>query len=224
MIWVPRLANRRDVLPQTLHQCLARVFEPIDKDIAVQLAAAYGLDASTPVNTPASTLSVLEFGNDITFAIPARKFAEAWSQLQLSCPTGSEQSVAFLYHFNCPNRWEGRWKGHATHDLDLMFALQNYRHHLAPGQQHCSDKFTRDLVRFVHGQDPWPAFSGSGHSGAMVYSAPMERDQDGSAYVADATPDRVGRRNIIQRLVKPSLYDKVFDAWSMFMQGPGPYP
>ncbi|KIX92996.1 uncharacterized protein Z520_11269 [Fonsecaea multimorphosa CBS 102226] len=233
MIWASRLAGREDVFPRTLLGCLAEIFDPIDPSVAERLARAYHLDASTPINTPETTQSVLEFGNDITFFLPAREFAKAWAR---SVPSSDQISgrVSFLYHFNASNPWPGPWTGQSTHDLDLMFALQNYREHLSPGQQRCGDKVALDLIRFVHGEDPWPAFDakGSNRCQAMVYSAPTDRETDESEYVdvqneircrsgnVDGFDQLTGRRTLIQMTVKEQYFDRLFDAWNLFMLGP----
>lgn len=190
------------------------VFDPIDIKITPTILSAYGIDPATQTNTKETTLSVLNFGNDISFALPAIRFAQAWSASSI---TGTE---AFLYHFNCPNPWDGPWKGHAIHVQDLMFVLQNYRDQLAPGQQHCAKRFAKEVIAFVHGMEPWPAYQSGADSGSMVYSARLEGDIDESMFVLDEASDQTGRRNILQNLVEEKLFDKLLDVWQMFLNGP----
>lgn len=232
MIWASRLAHRQDVLPQTLEKCLAQILDPLDKNLTRRLFLAYRLDISSPVNTSKSTQAVLEFGNDITYLLPVRQFAKEWPGAVFSADSIDDRA-SFLYHFNARNPWPGRWKDHCTHDLDLTFALQNYREHLSPGQQKCADRMAHDLVRFVHGKDPWPAFHGKGPDcpGAMVYSVSTNDEKDESGYVEGVNGivggeesarfnQRTGRRELMQTIVKEEYYDKLFEAWYLFMLGP----
>lgn len=158
--------------------------------------------------------SVLHFGNDITFALPAIALAQAWSVSPIS---GVQ---AFLYHFNCPNPWEGPWKGHASHVLDIAFALQNYRDRLSSGQRQCAERLARDIIHFVNGNEPWKQYEQSANAESMIYFAPAEGDEDESRLVSDQDTELTSRRDILQRLAKGDMLDKVMDAWLMFMSGP----
>ena len=211
MIWGLRLTARTDILPKSLELCLADVFDPIDTSITPTIIAAYGIETTALTNSKETNRSVLNFGNDITFALPARCFAQALSK--------KADNDAFFYHFNCPNPWDGPWKGDATHALDLMFVLQNYEDHLSPAQTQCAKKFARDIIAFVQGSDPWPAQK-TESPGSMIYSAAAEGSEDTSGYLEEDRPAESGRRSILQDLMKEKLYDKLLAAWQMFMRGP----
>lgn len=214
MIWGLRIAGRTDIFPKSLERCLSTVFDPIDATITPAIVSAYGIDTSATSNTEKSTQSVLEFGNDITFALPASSFARVWSASPIP------GTNAYLYHFNCPNPWDGPWKGHATHAQDLMFVLQNYKNQLSLGQRQCADRFARDIITFVNGASLWPAFQNGAEPGSMVYYAPAEGDADESRFIANGASEWTGRRDILQKLVKEAQFDKLLDSWQMFMRGP----
>ncbi len=209
------MSARSDILPKTLADHLTSTLDPVDPALAPAIISGYGLDTSATANTPESLEAVLNLATDICFALGARTFARTWSD------AGAEAATeAFLYRFNVPNPWDGPWKGWATHILDIAFVLQNYRERLAPGQQRAGDKFTDDVISFVNGGSPWPAYRIGAEEGAMVYFATEQGEEDESRFVPNETPETVDRRDIIQRLMKQEVYDKVMEAWEGFMKGP----
>ena len=165
MIYASRLAGRTDVLAKTREQCLLAVFDPIGSTIAPAIIAGYGLEASATSNNPQNLQAVLTFGNGVMFFLPACAFARAWSR---SLVAGTE---AFLYHFNRPNPWEGPWKGHSSHSLDMVFLFQNYNNYLSLGQRQCAERHAREVIAFVNGKDPWPSYQCEKMPGALVYYA-----------------------------------------------------
>lgn len=127
---------------------------------------------------------------------------------------------AFLHRFNCPNPWDGPWKGHATHILNIAFALQYYAEYLSPGQRASAERFAKDIITFVQGKDPWLAYRNGINRNTMVYYAPMHGGQDMSQVVENKEPRKTGRKDNLEKLVKPELLDKLTDAWQMSMAGP----
>ncbi|EWZ84230.1 hypothetical protein FOCG_11821 [Fusarium oxysporum f. sp. radicis-lycopersici 26381] len=213
MAFGSRLAGRSDVLPKTMEQCMSHVFDPIDRNIAPSLVAAYGIDSSVESNSFKATEPILNFANDIMFALPTTYFSKAWSQSSIS---GTD---AFICHFNCPNPWNGPWKGYATHIQDIAFVLQNYNEHLSKGQRLCAERYARDIIAFTNGEQPWPAYQESSSLGAMVYYA-STAGQDESGYACEGTPQQTRRRDILERIVGLEHLDKAVDVWQMFMAGP----
>jgi carboxylesterase type B len=205
------VAARSDILAKTLATNLAAALDPIDPRLAPSIISEYGLDSTATDNTPESLKAVLDLATDICFALGARTFARSWS--------AEPDAEAFLYHFNVPNPWDGPWKGHATHILDIAFLLQNYREHLPPGQQKTADRFTRHVIGFVNGGSPWPAHQAA-QGGVMVYYAQEQGDDDQSRFVENEAPGETGRRVILQTLMKQEWWDKVMEAWELFMKGP----
>lgn len=141
------------------------------------------------------------------FAVAAQAFARAW------CLTGNE---AFLYRFNSPNPWNGAWKGYATHILDIAFVLLNYNEYLSQGQRQNAERFAKDIITFVHGDEPWTAYRNGIQGGSMVYDAPAEGDLDTSEYVGWETPQTTRRRDIMQS-IEPGLLDRLMEGWQLFM-------
>ncbi|KAK1777632.1 Alpha/Beta hydrolase protein [Copromyces sp. CBS 386.78] len=166
--YAPRVAARSDVLPHTLARYIAEALDPIDPKLSPVIIY------NATVNTLESTKAVLDLATDICFALGARAFARAWSQ-----KPGAE---AFLYRFNVPNPWDGPWKGHATHILDIALALQNYREHLGLGQQN-QGRDSRETC-----------------------------EDDESRYVPTEDPQQTGRRVILQDLLDEEGLDKVMTA------------
>lgn len=209
-----RVAGRTDILPKTLIACLSKTLDPIDPHLAKDIVSAYDIDGSAEVNTSENLEPVLHFGNDIMFALPARQLARAWSASRVP---GTE---AFLCHFNAPNPWEGPWKGHALHIQDLAFVLMNSHDSLSPGQRLCAERYAKDIISFVNGGRPWPAYETGIKEGAMTYFAEEEADEDGSGFVPVEDPERKSRRDHLTTIVGEALLDKLVDAWQMFMAGP----
>ncbi|KAH6698495.1 Alpha/Beta hydrolase protein [Leptodontidium sp. MPI-SDFR-AT-0119] len=214
MVWGMRIAGRPDPFPKTLQHYLSMVFDPIDPSITPTLVKAYGLDVTVTSNSRETTLPVLNLGNDITYAEPTRRAVRAWSKI------GMPDSEPFYYTFNCPNPWDGLWKGFAGHVMDLTFLLQNYNEYLAPGQKKVAERMARDFITFIQGDEPWEASRGGENLGAMVYFADAEGDEDKSMFVPDGAPEKTGRRKVLQELLTAGHLDKLLDAWNMFMRGP----
>ncbi|KAJ9151287.1 Sterol esterase [Pleurostoma richardsiae] len=214
MIFNARVAGRTDILATTLGRCLSTIFNPIDSKIAPAILSAYRVDVSATANTRETIEPILNLGNDIMFALPTRAFVKAWAAASIA---GTE---AFLAHFNCPNPWDGPWNGHATHILDIAFVLQNYRESLSGGQAQCAERYAKDIIAFVNGMSPWTAYQDIVSPGSMVYFAAEHSSKDDSRFVSTEAPELTGRRDYIQTIVGEKLFDKLADAWDMFMAAP----
>lgn len=214
MAFSARVTARADILPRTLIACLSNVLDPINPQLAKDIVSAYDIDGSAELNTPDNLRPVLHFGNDIMFALPARQLARVWSSTRVP---GAE---AFLCHFNAPNPWEGPWKGHASHIQDLAFVLMNSHESLSPGQRLCAERYAKDIISFVNGGEPWPAYETGIKEGTMTYFASETADEDGSGFVSVEDPKHTSRRDHLRQIVGESLFDKLVDAWQMFMTGP----
>ena len=188
---------------------MSRVLDEIDTTLVSKTTSAYGIDTSATTNNEDNIQPVLQFGNDITFALPATACARALSNI------GTD---VFLYHFDCPNPWEGRWKGHATHVQDIAFVLQNYAEHLSQGQRQSAQTFTSHIIEFVNGKQLWRKYGDETGSEVMVYDAEMEGDEDKSRLIKDIRGPETGRRNILMEVIGENLLDKLLDAWNMFMR------
>ncbi|KAF4967731.1 hypothetical protein FSARC_4792 [Fusarium sarcochroum] len=110
-----------------------------------QLLKAY--DISPDLNNQTALLNVLKFGSDIGHQAAARALAN------------KIPGHALLMQFSEPNPWDGPFKGHSTHILDVAFLLQNFNNHLDDTQRASAVQFAEDVITFVHGEEPWEAFS-----------------------------------------------------------------
>ncbi|PVH72445.1 alpha/beta-hydrolase [Cadophora sp. DSE1049] len=211
MIFTSRLVSRGDILTKTLEQCLSKVLDPVDNSLTKVIVSEYGFDTFASSNSLQNILPILNFGNDLLFYLSARVFTRAWPKCS---DIGSE---AFQYHFNCPNLWDGPWKGHASHALDSAFLLQNFNSDLSSGQAKVAERFAKDLIMFINGKDAWPAYRCDGGQGSMVYYATEDGKEDLSRFVPDETPESIGRRDILDRVVGETRFDLLMVAWKDFM-------
>jgi hypothetical protein len=143
----------------------------------------------------------LRLVHDIMFYAPAEMIASTW-------PMGR----SYLYHFNEPNPWPGRWRGHASHLTDLAFLWQNYDEALAPLSRRASRQFSADLISFINGRAPWRAYrTASGNLPmARIYGPSREILVAGLA-VAGSKACRRGARiwQFIDKIGADLLYDMV---------------
>lgn len=208
---ITALANRPDNLASSLKKCLEAVF-PDDGPKVTAILNGYGIDESKD-----DKMAVLDFVNDIAFAQGARAAAQAWAG-----PATRLGSKAYLAHFNIPNPWDGPWKGHATHALDVALVLGNYNEFLGEGQKACAEKMAADLLSLAHGQEPFPAYSGAQDGKSMVYYAGTGSKKDESYVVSDSDESKTGRRAILDEVAagNPDVLDKLLGVFALFIQGP----
>lgn len=200
------LSHRPDNLAETLTRSLAAVFAD-PSSVPDALTKAYGIDPSQPKDK----LPVLHFINDIIFAQGAKAIAQAFAQIQ--------DEKVYLSHFNLPNPWQGPWKGHASHALDIVILLGTFNDFLGPGQKACAQHMTDDFLRLAHGEEPFPPFSDGEQ--AMVYFAEEQGDKDESKLVKEVDPSLTGRRRILDEVAagRPEVLDQLLAAFGLFMQG-----
>ncbi|KAI8674332.1 COesterase domain-containing protein [Fusarium keratoplasticum] len=87
-------------------------------------------------------LSIIQFASDIGYRATAHALAKAFP------------GESFLLQFSEPNPWEGPFKGHTTHVLDIAFLFQNYNEHLDSQQRASAIQFAQDVILFMHGHAP----------------------------------------------------------------------
>lgn len=130
-------------------------------------------------------LSFLHFAHDVIQLAATRTIANRWP------------GQAYVFHFNEPNPWEGRFKGVASHLLDTAFLFQNYEEYLNEEQASTGRTFGRHLIEFVSGGDPFAAFS-SGSGKVQVYGPGEPRSRQ-----VDANDLRAaGRREHVFKLAE----------------------
>lgn len=168
--------------------------------------AAYAINEEG-ISDDAAFTRILNFGNDVSFLLPVLSYAHCWN--------GS----AYVYHFNEPNVWNGPWKGHASHILDVAYLFQNYNEHLPAQQSESAVKFAEDLITFSNGEAPWPVFnSDTGEFFARVYGISGSGIK-GRVDTVKGSLLRAGRRETSLELAKKVSSDDLSRAWNAFMAG-----
>lgn len=132
--------------------------------------------------------NILQVLNDALFYTPLFTIAQAF-------PWRS-----FVYYFNEPNPWDGPSRGEAVHILDVAFLFQNFNEHLDAKQAESARAFGRDLIAFVNGQEPFPAYDAQAR-GVKVYGPPSNA---GSGFVKNKDPADYGCRSVIWQLSQVS--------------------
>lgn len=171
---------------------------------AAELLSTYNITQET--SDDEAMLSILRFATEAAFYAPARAFAAGW-------PSSSK---FFLYHFNEPIPWEGRYKGEAGHILDVAFLFQNYNENLDEKQKKVARAYAEDFINYVNGEDPWPAVH-DGKPSARVYGP--SSDGITTKYVEDGKPSEVGRNDRILKLGEQFGFDNLLNAFQNFMEG-----
>lgn len=157
-------------------------------DALKSLLQLYMLDeaATSTQSDDEALLNVLKFITDVAFLMPAVEMASNFSK------------DAFVFGFNELNPWDGLFKGHATHILDVVFILQNYNQFLDETQRASAVAFATDIITFVNGQAPWKPFNGSGNESAVYANGRREAaqvslgQQDGISFILEAGKDENG--------------------------------
>lgn len=185
--------------------------DSVQKTLASQPEAAKELLSSYDITPTTSDdealLLILRFASEISFYAPARAFAQGWP------------GKFFLYHFNEGIPWPGRFQGEAGHILDVAYLFQNYNDHLSHGQKKVAQVYAEDFIKFVNGEDPWPARGSEGgdEMNARVYGPSV--DGVTMRYVEDGAPHRVGRHERVLKLGEMAGLDSVLAAFQNFFQG-----
>lgn len=146
-------------------------------------------------------VSILNFGHDIAFYSPVVAIAKAWN------------GPKYVYHFNEPNPWTGRWEGRTCHLTDLAFLWHNYDEFLTENQRQVGIQFSTDLIRFSNGKAPWPAFQ---------QSNPLLRTYGPSSQgffsgVSDLHSSSAGRRTVISDLIEKAGADVLLEVFLSFL-------
>lgn len=196
-IFAGALDFRKNIAAQFLLHCNER-FEHLP-NFSTSLAKAYGIDET--VDDDKALVAILNFGHDIAFYAPAVAIAKGWD------------GPAYLYHFNEPNPWKGRWKGRATHLTDLAFLWHNYDQFLTDDQRQVGSQFSADWISFGNGKAPWPAFRES-DTLLRTYGPSGEGSSCG---VSPLLSSSAGRRTLIFDLIEEAGADALLEAFMGFL-------
>lgn len=124
----------------------------------------YGLSSDSS-DDDADLIKVLSLISDIIFFLPAVNLAKQFP------------SDAFFLALDEPNPWDGPFKGHAAHILDIAFLLQNFNETLDQTQKASAIAFGMDIIAYVSGEKPWNAFNRGEQGDMMVYADGKRRVQ-----------------------------------------------
>jgi len=174
-------------------------------EAAAQVMDAYGITET--LEREDAILRIMNFGNDISFFVPVLNYGHMWS------------GNAYLYHFNEPNTWDGPWKGHANHILDVAYVFQNYNDRLTSEQREVATQLAKDFITFANGKAPWPAFRLEDWKlHTRVYGG-KARDDTNLVETVIAPSPRAQRRGAIIDLQKSIPSDDLALAWGLFLAG-----
>lgn len=137
-------------------------------------------------------LGFLRFAHDVVQLAATRLIASRWP--------GS----AYVFHFNEPNPWEGRFQGVASHLLDVAFLFQNYEEYLGEEQVSSGRAFGRHFIEFVSGEEPYTPFT-SGSGKVQVYGPGEQRSRQVDAKDLVAA----GRRDLVFSLAEDVGLDRL---------------
>ncbi|KAF6832413.1 carboxylesterase [Colletotrichum musicola] len=160
-------------------------------EVAARLLSTY--DIGETKTDDEAFINVLKFASDIFFQAPALSFATNFP------------GDSFLLEFAEENPWEGPFKGHSTHVLDVAFLFQNFSEHLSPTQRASAVRFAEDLVDFVNGEAPWRRVQDVG--GLAVYANGTREYKEGSHTVT-------ARYDCLVKLGEIVGMDALLAAWS----------
>jgi hypothetical protein len=125
--------------PELIIQCFNNTADPLH---GLALRRMYGIDLSRPT---ACKLGVLDFINDVRFAMPVDAIASRWRQ--------SGRSV-FQYVIDQANPWQASSRAHHAVDLILLFGA--YDLSFNPPAEAVGREIRRRWITFINGQAPWP--------------------------------------------------------------------
>ncbi|KAF6800343.1 carboxylesterase [Colletotrichum sojae] len=163
-------------------------------EVAARLLSTYDIDETKTDDEAFS--NVLKFASDIFFQAPALSFATNFP------------GDSFQFEFAEENQWEGPFKGHSTHVLDVAFLFQNVNEHLSPMQRASAVRFAEDVVDFVNGEAPWKRAQDAG--GLAAY-ANGTREYKGGTHTVTARYDNLVKLGEIVGL------DALLAAWGKFL-------
>jgi len=167
------------------------------------LLTHYSLDdvSTTDLDDDAALKRILQLINDIAFSLPVVEIAANFPK------------DSYVLAFNEPNPWDGPFKGEASHILDVAFLFQNFNEHLSATQAQGALALGTDIITYVNGDVPWPAFNKTRH-GMAVY------ENGARKYVEPPNPKDIGRHPFLFEFTaiegNPSQ-DDLFQIVSNFM-------
>lgn len=173
----------------------------LEQEHGSALLSAYGIEIGA--DNDVALRGILAFANDVMFYVPTVAYAE----------TLSRDIETYVYRFNEPNPWHGRWHGRATHTLDVAMLTQKFNKFLEDPQRKLAEVFAKDLLTFVNGESPWTGWLPLARI-AKVYGP------EGSIAVAEEdNPATVRRRTVVNELARYVGLEKIRETLIDFLSG-----
>ncbi|WAO90085.1 Carboxylesterase [Fusarium falciforme] len=179
---------------------------PHQSQVADKLLEIYKI--SDEKSDDEALLSIIQFASDIGYRATAHALAKTFP------------GESFLLQFSEPNPWEGPFKGHTTHVLDIAFLFQNYNDHLDSQQRASAIQFAHDVILFMHDHAPWDNFQKIG--GMAIYENGTKKVVEGRDTMTEEYAsilelgDIVGLDFLIRSTVctnKPVGHDQLYSIW-----------
>ena len=196
--------SRRPGLAKKFSATLRKVLNE-NSSCATSLLASYHIDEGTTDDE--ALVAILEFVTDIGFLAPTVTYAKSFP------------GKAYVYCFNEPNTWDGPWKGHSNHILDVAYLFLNFQDYLTPAQSALGQRFAKDFIMFVNGRPPWDAFK-PGNELVQVYGPSAEAtpgDEAKCTKLADEASSR--RRSVLFQYSENVGMDVLSNVWEAFIAG-----
>lgn len=183
-------------------QSLSTTIAPL---AVAELLGAY--DITDSCTNEEALHAILKLATDIEFFAPIFTFVRGFP--------GNK----YVYHFNEVNPWQGKWTGSSTHVLDLAYLLQNFNQFLSTPQRRIAISFATDVVQFINGIPPWPAFTDESN-GAQIYGPSGAQDDEKCIrYALHGSEKNTGRKMTIFEFSDTIGSYELSRAWNRFLQG-----
>ncbi|KAK1585060.1 Alpha/Beta hydrolase protein [Colletotrichum navitas] len=165
-------------------------------DATTRILHAY--EISEAAGDDESLIRILQFASDLVFRASAELYAKSF------------HGDSYLLEFAERNPWDGVFKGHSTHVLDVAFLFQNYNEHLGEEQRQTAEAFAADVIDFVHGEAPWRRLQDT--AGRMIY------EHGTRTYREDGAGS--GKYDHVLSLGEEIGLDSLLKAWETFLFSP----
>ncbi|KAI1843768.1 hypothetical protein JX265_001062 [Neoarthrinium moseri] len=178
---------------------------PDNPDDIGKLLEIFGF-TSEPLDDDMAFKNFLYFVNDLCYFGATATFAEGWSN---NC---------YTFFMNERNPWDGRFKGEATHVIDVSLLFQNFNDQLPTAMQASAKAFATDLFTFMAGRAPWPACTEKAQTARVYGPSSWETEVQNSTLhvVHSLVAPETGRRGAILDIGRRLGLDNLAAAFGSF--------
>lgn len=139
MVLKARILDHPQALDLLKQACATYLSPPETKS----LLAAYHLDE--PLSKKEEYTRILEAASELRFYLPALAVYKGWKAT-------SPPRRASRYHFHVPNPVDGIAKGLSSHELDVVYLLQNFNDHFDEHNRKIARGIADQFIRFTNGE------------------------------------------------------------------------